>query len=241
MMTWLVMLGNVTLINLVLSGDNALAISMTASKLPKPVRKKAVIWGTLIAIISLIVFVALGTYFIQLPAVRLTGSLLLMFIAVKLTADQFRHTAEEAGSAEVQTERLHRAIGMILIADLSMSLDNAVAMVGVADGRMSVLLTSLLISIPILVVASNLIATVIEKLPWILYAASAYITWIAGQMFAEDPLMKHLPFADTLTWAAPVTGIVIYVLALLGIALWSRRSTREHESGQTGSSDVMTG
>lgn len=223
-MSWFVLLCNVTFINIILSGDNALAISMAASKLPQPVRKKAVLIGTVVAILSLILFIAAGTYIIKLPMVKSVAGLMLMFIAIKLTKDQLTFSTAEASSESPPSSGLYRAIALIIVADLGMSLDNAIAMVGVSNGRIGVLLVGLLISIPILVVASHFIAKLMEKLPWIIYAASAYIAWIAGSMVSEDPIWQSTPIVSALHWVAPLTAILIFIAVLLGFIL--RRAGR---------------
>jgi YjbE family integral membrane protein len=215
--SWFILLCNVILINLILSGDNALAISMAASRLPHSLRKKAIVLGSIMAILLLIVFIAIGSYVVKLPILKSIAGLLLMCIAIKLTIDRIKPSSQETPSNVAQSASLYQAIGTIAIADLGMELDNAMAMIGAANGRMSVLLVGLLITIPFLVVGSHFIANLMEKFSWIIYAASTYIAWIAGSMFAEDPIFQNTPWSSILQSIAPVICVLIFLILSVSI------------------------
>lgn len=227
-MSWFLTFCNVTFINLILSGDNALAISMSASKLPPKVRKSAIIWGSVIAIVLLILFVALGTYVIKLPILRTVAGVVLLIVAIHLARENFPSEEEQGESNQVQGTKVWKAIRMIAVADLMMSLDNAVAMLGASNGKMSILLPSLLVSIPFLIFGSHFIALVLRKLPFIVYLAATYIAWVAGGMIAEDPIMQHLPWNELLGWIAPIASVVVYGVVIAIAFMRHRAKSRMH-------------
>jgi YjbE family integral membrane protein len=227
---WFLLLCNVTLVNLILSGDNALAISMAAGKLPLPVRKKAIVWGSVIAILLLILFIAVGTYVIQLPILKSVAGLLLLWIAIHLVLDHINDSSGEEKDGPAHSDQLWKAIRMIAIADVVMSLDNAVAMLGVANGRMSVLMVSLLIAIPFLIFGSHFIATLLQKFSWIIYVAATYIAWIAGGIIADDPVYQDA-WSSLLEWMAPVLCVAVFLSTILISILRLRRRYRGADTG----------
>ncbi|WAH36178.1 YjbE family putative metal transport protein [Alicyclobacillus dauci] len=226
-MNWFFLLCNVTLINIILSGDNALAISIAAGRLPRKLRKKAILFGSIVAILLLILFITVGSYVIKLPVLKSIAGILLMWIAAKLAVDRMKPAQNEKPENEAQSEGLLKAIGTIVIADLGMELDNAMAMLGAANGRMSVLLVGLLITIPFLVVGSHFIANLMDKFSWITYIASTYIAWIAGNMFADDPVFQNIPWSPLLQWMAPVLCVLIFI-TIMSVSLI--RSRHRHQT-----------
>jgi len=229
---WFLVFINVTLINLILSGDNTIAISLSANKLPRDLRKHAITWGSVIAIVLLMVFLVVGTFLIHLPVVKTAAGALLLWIAIHLVMEHMHHdpTATD-DNASSGTDRLWKAIRMIAVADLVMSLDNAVAMLGIANGRVSVLAASLLVTIPFLIFGSHLIAKLLERFSWVVYLASTYIAYLAGQMIAEDRLFTGFSWDTALRWVAPVASLAVYGGVILIAAL--RRRSRKRVQGET--------
>jgi YjbE family integral membrane protein len=224
---WILLVANVALVNIILSGDNALAISMAASRLPEAMRKRAITLGSTIAILLLILFTAAGTFLIRLPVLKTIAGVMLWWIAVRLVLEHVRPDTEEAATVSAQPNQLWRAIGAIVVADLGMELDNAMAMLGAANGRLSVLMVGFLFTIPFLIFGSRFISKVFDRLPWIVYLAAAYITWIAGRMAADDPILLRTPWHPVLHWAVPVAFVAVFVAATLLLVLWFRHRGAE--------------
>jgi YjbE family integral membrane protein len=195
---------------------------MAAGRLPRELRKKAILFGSVVAILLLILFIAVGSYVIKLPVLKSIAGILLMWIAAKLAVDRMKPDKQEKPKNKTQSQGLLKAIGAIVIADLGMELDNAMAMLGAANGRMSVLFVGLLITIPFLVVGSHFIANLMEKFSWITYIASTYIAWIAGNMFADDPVFQNIPWNPLLQWVAPILCLVVFITIVSVTLLRSR-------------------
>ncbi|WP_051662933.1 YjbE family putative metal transport protein [Alicyclobacillus macrosporangiidus] len=218
-MDWILLVANVALVNIILSGDNALAISMAASRLPEAMRKRAITLGSTIAILLLILFTAAGTFIIRLPVLKTIAGVMLWWIAVRLVLEHIRPATEEAATVSAQPTQLWKAIGAIVVADLGMELDNAMAMLGAANGRLSVLLVGFLFTIPFLIFGSRFISKVFDRLPWIVYLAAAYITWIAGRMAADDPIFLRAPWHPYMHRVAPVAFVAVFVVTTLLLIL----------------------
>lgn len=227
-MNWFLVFINVTAINLILSGDNTLAISLSANKLPIELRKKAVTWGSVIAIVLLMIFLFVGTRVIQVPVVKAAAGALLLWIAIHLIVEHMHHDPTADIGSTAGTQKLWKAIRMIAFADLVMSLDNAVAMLGVANGRVGILAASLIVTIPFLIFGSHLIAKLLERFSWIVYLASTYIAYLAGQMVAEDKIFTTLSWDGVLQWAAPVGSLVIFGAVILVVVLRRSRIRAGH-------------
>lgn len=222
-MSWFLALCNVTFVNVILSADNALAISIAASKLPGSIRKKAILWGSLIGVLLRIVFLVIGSYLIKLPILKSAAGLMLLWIAIHLAVDHVRQsTSEQAAASSDHSKQLWKAIRTITMTDLIMSLDNAVAMLGVANGRIGILMVSLVISIPFLMFGSHFVAGVIQKFSWIIYVAATYIAWLAGSMIAEDPIFERISWATLLQWIAPVSCLIVFG-AVLSLSVLAHR------------------
>lgn len=220
---WLIF--NVVLVNILLSGDNALAISLAASRLPDRLRHRAVAWGTTLAILALMVFTTLGSLVIRWPVLKTLGGLLLVGIAVKLAAEHLGGHHEEAAAVEAPGT-FSKALATIVLADLSMELDNAMAMLGAAGGRIAVLLAGFAFTLPFLLFGSRLIGKVFDKLPWIIYPAAAYISFIGGQLVSEDVIYDGTPMDEVLEWLGPVAAMALFVLALATLGLIRRKHHR---------------
>lgn len=153
----------IILIDVVLSGDNAVVIAMAAHKLPEHQRKRAILWGGGIAIVLRIIFTMIMSFLLMVPWLRLFGGLLLVWIACKLLRDEEEEevTADSAGRSTIA------AIKMIFLADFAMSLDNMLAVAGASHGNWKLLLGGLVISIAIIMTCSNLIASLMNRYHWI--------------------------------------------------------------------------
>lgn len=182
----LVLLLQILIINLVLSGDNAVVIAMASKDLPPNQRKQAVWWGVTGAVILRIVLTWIAVILLQIPYIQAAGGLMLAYISFKLLAP-----AEELEVTKGVTT-LFKAIQTILAADFIMSLDNVLAIAALADGDVAILVIGIVVSIPIVVWGSNIIALWLQKLPVLIYAGAGILGYTAGEMLLHDPKLGKL-------------------------------------------------
>jgi YjbE family integral membrane protein len=197
----------IILIDLVLSGDNAVVIGMAAHRLPPKQRKFAIMFGAGAAIVLRIGLTAVATYLLQLPWLRLIGGGLLFFIGFKLLKEE-----EEVHEGVGGSEGLIEAISTIVVADVVMSVDNILGVAAAAHGDFLLLIFGLVLSMAIMLVGGNLIASMIDRLWWLVYLGSAVIVWTGAEMLAADPVLEHLVGENhvwTLIFGAACTALVI--------------------------------
>jgi YjbE family integral membrane protein len=176
-------IAQIILIDIVLSGDNAVVIAMAAHKLPDRQRKQAILWGGAIAIFLRIVFTLVMAFLLMIPGVRLVGGIILVWIACKLLLD-------EGEGQELNTEAAQRskwaAIRMIFVADFVMSLDNMLAVAGAAGEKLWMIVMGLLVSIAIIMFFSSIIAQLMNRYHWIVYLGAAILAFTAAEMMLGD-------------------------------------------------------
>jgi len=188
-------LGNIILINIVLSGDNAVVIALAAKSLPPKQKKLAVIWGSAAAIILRIVLTIFALQLLTLPYLKLIGAALLFYIGVQLLA-------EGGGEEDIEGHsNLWSAIKTILIADLVMSLDNVLGVAAAANGNVTLLVIGLAISVPLIVFGSAIVLKLMEKFPIIITLGAALLGYLAGEMLFSDPVVapwiaENIPHHD---------------------------------------------
>jgi YjbE family integral membrane protein len=219
MLSWLGPLGGIILVDLVLSGDNALVIGAAASKLPRKQRWLAILLGGGGAIVLRIAFAIIATLLLQLPLLKAIGGILLMVIAVRLLMERNTETngegeqRKQTGGTRVKSD-FFPALMTILVADVTMSLDNVLAVGALAAGELLILAAGLVISILFLLVGSALISELISRLPWLLDLASLVLGWTAAHMILDDinlgPVLDHFPWTD---YAIPAVAIALILAA----------------------------
>jgi YjbE family integral membrane protein len=173
-------------IDLILSGDNAVVIAMACRGLPPRQRRKGMIIGAGVAAALLIVFTITVSALITLPFLRLISACALLWIAIRLVGPDQHDEADNPQAAE----SLWRAVRIVVVADVIMGLDNAVAVAAVANGRYVLLGLGLAISIPIVVAGSAVVLALIERFPIIVWAGGAVLGWVAGELFVSDPVIE---------------------------------------------------
>jgi YjbE family integral membrane protein len=206
---WLSVL-SVIWINILLSGDNAVVIAMACRSLPPRERLWGMIIGAGFASILLVVFTGIISMLMTLPYLKLIGAIALIWVAIKLVAPQ-AHDAEDTPEAVAD---LWRAVRIVVIADIVMSLDNVIAVTAVAKGQYVLLTIGLAISIPIVIGGSTIILALLERFPIIVWGGAGILGWVAGNIFISDPivvgLISNFP-AERVELAAQVVGAVIVV------------------------------
>lgn len=208
-------------INIVLSGDNAVVIAIACRKLAPQQRKKAILWGTFLAVIVRVIATVLAVYLLKIPYLYVIGGLILLWISYNLLKE------EEEDNRIESTEDLVQAVKTIVVADVMMGLDNVLAIAGAARGNLLLIVLGLVISVPLMVFGSQLILKAMERFAWLVYVGSAVLAWAAVNMIVTEPVVaKWLAHWGALGTTILKTGIVAVVL-LLGY--WQRsRHSREH-------------
>src|SRR5436305_10905544 len=182
-------------VNIILSGDNAVVIALAARSLPAQQQKLAVFWGAGAAIILRIILTLFAVALLQLPWLKLVGSLLLFWIGIKLLIPEDEDPDIKA------SEHMMVAIRTILIADLVMSLDNVIAVAAAAGGSVVLLVLGLAISIPLVIFGATLLVKAMERFPVIITIGAGLIGWVAGEMLATDLALKDWLMAAGVSYA----------------------------------------
>jgi YjbE family integral membrane protein len=185
MLAHLAALFQVVFLDLALAADNAVAVGLAAAALPQSLRKRAIFWGVSAALVLRIIFALLTVYLLKITGLLLVGGLALIWVAWRMWKDL--RSAEEADAPAVKAqESFRRALVSIIVADVSMSLDNVLAVAGVARNTPVVLTIGLVLSVALMAVAAGFLARLIEKNRWIGLIGIVIILFAAAQMIWED-------------------------------------------------------
>jgi YjbE family integral membrane protein len=217
----------VVLINVLLSGDNAVVIALACRNLPRRQRLWGMVIGAGVAVVLLIVFTGLVARLMELPYLKAIGGLALFYIAAKLLLP------EASDVTEVQADaHLWRAVRIVVVADIIMSLDNIIAIATAAQGNSTLLVIGLAVSIPIIIAGAALIMVLLDRLPILVWFGAALLGWVAGEAVVTDKAVTPAllaafgeDFAANLQWAACAAGAV---LVLFAGALWRRALAKKH-------------
>ncbi len=202
---------SIIVIDLVLSGDNAVVIGMAARRLSPENRRRAIIFGGAGAVGLRVLFTAMAALLLGVPYLQALGGLLLLYIAYKLLRPQ------DHGAHVTEAGSLREAIRTIVLADIVMSLDNILAVGGAAHGDVGLLLFGLVLSIPILLLGSELVARLLGRFPILVYLGAFVLILTAVQMILEDDVVHDRyeagPFA---VWA--LTAVISLIIVGVGLA-----------------------
>ena len=220
---WVAVL-QIILINILLSGDNAVVIALACRNLTRRQRTRGIFWGVLGAIVLRIVLTFFAMSLLANPYLRLIGGGLLLWIGVKLIAE------EEGGEHDVKaSDRLLAAVWTIIVADLVMSLDNVMGVAAAAKGSVPLIVFGLLVSIPIVVLGSQVIMRLTARFPILVLAGGGLLGYIAGEMMVEDPAVAPWIAANASQVAALAPGAGFALVVALGWGL-PRRHRRAHKT-----------
>ena len=188
---WAIMLLKIVLINLVLSGDNAVVIAMASRNLPENQRKLAIWWGSIGAVVLRVMLVFVALQLLQIPYLQAAGAVLLLYIAIKLLDEDEPNQADIRG-----TTTLGSAIWTILVADFVMSLDNVLAIAAIAKGDYVIIFIGVLLSIPLIFWGSTVALKLLVRFPVLHYIGAAILGYTAGEMLLGDhKLQRWIEFA----------------------------------------------
>ena len=204
----------IIVIDLLLSGDNAVVIALACRNLPLEQRKQGILYGVVGAIVLRVVLTFFAVSLFSLPYLKLLGALLLVWIGIKLIQPE----EEEHGEGNIKADtHLWGAVKTIIIADFVMSLDNVLGVAGAANGNVTLLIFGLLVSIPLIAWSSQLVLKLIDRFPFIIYAGGALLGYVAGEMLAGEALFKALLEAQhVLHWLIPA----VCALLVLVVGKW---------------------
>lgn len=213
---WLALL-EITGINILLSGDNAVVIALASRSLPAHQRRAAVLGGSLGAIALRVFFCLIVVWLLSIPYLKLVGGLLLLWIGVKLMVPE-----DEDGDGIVAKSTLWGAMQTIVIADAVMSLDNVVAIAAAAHGSALLITLGLVISIPLIVFGSQLVLRVLNRFPILVVLGGGLLGWVAGETIVSDPAVyTRLPYDEHLQAQVAKPLLAVLVMAA-GMALARR-------------------
>jgi YjbE family integral membrane protein len=214
-------------INILLSGDNAVVIALAVRALPRKERFWGMVLGAGAAAVLLIVFTGIVATLMKLPYLKVAGGLALFWVAIKLVSPQ-AHDSENTPEA---VEDLWRAVRVVVVANIVMSLDNVIAVAAAAKGNYLLLGLGLAVSIPVVIAGSALFLAIIERFPIVVWGGGALLGWIAGGLLPEDPIIaEHFSeaTAETLEVVCGVAGAIIVVL--VGMYMVKSSRLREEEA-----------
>ena len=231
-MTWLMdpefwarLLG-IILIDISLAGDNALVIALAVRGLAPRQQLLGRIWGTAGAVGLRVAFIAIVSYLLSIPLLQLLGGLALIWIAIRLVRPgQTEHGGPRQGTT------LREAIWIIIVADVTMSLDNVLGVAAAAKGDMVLVVLGIALSLPLVVWGSGLLATLMARFEWIVWLGGGVLGYVAGEMMTDDPVVQRWlgPAAKAADlWLSIVLGV--FVLAL---GWWLARTTAR-QGGEPG-------
>ncbi len=219
---------SIVVIDLVLSGDNAVVIGVAASTLPPLQRRWAMIIGAGIAMVARIVLTGVAAFVLTIPGIKAAGGLVLLWIAFSLLKQE-----EEAEEEGFSSGKLMVAVRTIVIADVVMSLDNVLGVAAAAHGNLGLLIFGLVVSVGLVMAGGSLIAGMVNRFHWLAYAGAGVIAWTAAGLLLSDDFVEgrlHITDLASTSIAAVVTAVT---LALGHYIYWrlpaKRRAAREKE------------
>lgn len=221
---WFVALGSILLVNLILSGDNAVVIALASKNLPHDQRKKAIIWGSAGAVVLRVILTFAAAALLDIPYLQFFGGLALLWIGVKLVGDSGGEASCEEASC------LTEAIKIILFADLIMSLDNVLALAAIAQtvpgSKYMLIIVGLATSIPLVVFGAQLLMKLMDRFPVIMYVGAGILGYAAAEMIAGDKVVGQYVEGYSLLLEA---GLALGVVAA-GYWLKSRNVVKEQHT-----------
>jgi YjbE family integral membrane protein len=213
---------SIVVIDLALAGDNAIVIALAVRTLPARQRLLGRLWGSAGAVGLRLLFIAIITYLLKIPLLQFTGGLLLLWIAVKLVRQV--SDAGEGGHGVRHGSSLWEAIWIIIVADMTMSLDNVLAVAGAAHGNLLLVVFGIALSIPLVVWGSGVLAHLMNRFEWIVWLGGGILGYVGGEMMIADAVVAtRLP---TLTRAVHYPLPIALGLAVAALGWWTSRRSR---------------
>ena len=223
---WWSALLTIVLIDLVLAGDNAIVIALAARGLPPEHQNKAILWGTVGAIVVRSLMTVGVVWLLKIPGLMLLGGLGLLWIAYKLIAD----TSQDEHKAANSTTFLG-AMKTIIVADALMGIDNVLGVAGAANGSFDLVVLGLLISIPIVVMGSKLVLRLVERWPLIIHVGAAVLAFTAAQMIVNEKLLESIfSTGGSIDLMARIATYAIAISGVLGLGWWTSKQAPQNDA-----------
>lgn len=224
---FLVALFNIIILDLVLSGDNAVVIGMAVQRLPPRQKRIAILTGGGLALVLRVALTAVATYLLQIPLLQVLGAVVLVWITYRLLTEGGE---EESLHGQREDAGFVKAMQTIIIADVTMSLDNVLAVGAAAHGDLTLLIIGLGLSMAILVAGGTIVSVLLTRMAWLNYVGAAVLVVLAGEMIAKDHYLteSHIIAEDPiLPWIfSAIIAVVLVALMLI------RRSRRNNATAQ---------
>jgi YjbE family integral membrane protein len=203
----------IIVINILLSGDNAVVIALACRNLPPKQRRWGIFWGAIGAIVLRIILTFFAVSLLKLPWLKIVGGVALVWIGIKLITQE-----DDEGVDVKASEQLLAAVWTVIVADVVMSIDNVLGVAAAAKGSLLLLVFGLVVSIPLIIAGAQLVMKAIERYPVLIVAGGGLLGFIAGELIIDDTAIGHWVDAKApwLHWAAPILGIALVV----GPAKW---------------------
>ncbi len=216
------------LLNLVLSGDNVIVIGAAAAEAPKRQRLYAILIGGLGAVVLRILLASLATILLNIQWLQTAGSIALLVIAIRLLTSRYQNEDKQSDKTPNKEQRSFFVVTMtILIADLTMSLDNVLAIGALANGNLSVLTIGILLSLIFLSLGSTIVAALIERFKWLIDIAALVLAWTSASMILSDlqssGILEHLP------WLQIVVPVITFAIVIAADIFFTMRN--RHQRG----------
>ena len=206
----------IVLIDLVLAGDNAIVIALAARNLPPHLQKKAIVWGTVGAIVVRSAMTVGVVWLLKIPGLMLVGGIGLVWIAYKLVADEGdgKHHGPVAST-------FWGAMKTIVVADALMGVDHVLGVAGAAHGEFDLVIIGLVVSVPIVVFGSTMVLKLVERFPLIVHAGAAVLAYTAARMIVAEPLLNQVFDDDSVArWAT----YLVVIAGVLALGWWTTQS-----------------
>lgn len=200
---------SIVLIDLILAGDNAVIIALAVRSLPRKQRMRGIAFGAGAAVLLRVILTFFASRLLELPFIKFVGGAVIVWIAIKLFV-------EAAPEQEVKQEAktLSQAVWIIIVADITMSTDNVLAVAGASKGNLALLLFGLGLSIPFVVFTSNLLSMLIDKYPFFIYIGSAVLGRVAGEMMITDPFVTRMIHpSTTIRYGVEIAFTIVVLIA----------------------------
>jgi YjbE family integral membrane protein len=220
---WFGRLFEVLIVNLILSGDNAVVIAMAARTLEGANRRRAIVLGAAGAVVLRLIFAGIITLLLEVPLLQVAGGLLLVWIAWGLI-----HDDDEGGEDKVKAgQSIWHAVRIIIVADAVMSLDNVIALVQAArlggEVDFSLLVIGLATTIPLVVFGAALLTNLLNRFPILVYAGAGLLVYLAVEMLFQDEVVHpYLEHFESIEW---IIGLVAAIIFMFVAWLWTKRSS----------------
>ena len=214
---------SIFIIDLILAGDNAIVIAMAVRTLPQEEKKKGLLFGSGAAVILRIILTFFVAQLLQISFIKLVGGILILWIAVKLFMD-----GSHESQVDNQPTNLVQAIRVIVIADISMSVDNMLAVAAASHGNLFLLLFGLGLSIPFVLLTSSLLSMLMDRYPFIIWLGAAVLGRVGAEMIMTDPFVVNLLHPrDSVRYAVEASVAIGVIVVGKSWMKWGRRSGKE--------------